>query len=163
MHDGPHIPDLPARNRPVRRPVVESHNRAIIIYLTVCTKNRRPILANAKMHAHIRTAWITANHWLVGRYTVMPDHLHLFCSPGSLEAKPVANWVRFWKAEVCKVTGAAEGTLWQTDFWDVQLRHGDNYAAKWEYVRNNPVRAGLVAKPEDWPYQGEMNILRWHA
>jgi len=24
------------------------------------------------------------------------------------------------------------------------------------------VRAGLVARTEDWPYQGEMNLLRWH-
>ncbi|MCX7916496.1 MAG: hypothetical protein N3A53_09385, partial [Verrucomicrobiae bacterium] len=52
--------------------------------------------------------------------------------------------------------------LWQRDFWDTQLRRGESYSAKWEYVRYNPVRAGLVSDPADWPYQGELNILEWH-
>jgi hypothetical protein len=25
----------------------------------------------------------------------------------------------------------------------------------------NPVRAGLVSRPEEWPYQGELNVLEW--
>ena len=32
---------------------------------------------------------------------------------------------------------------------------------KWEYVVRNPVRAGLVNRREDWPFQGELNVLRW--
>ena len=31
-----------------------------------------------------------------------------------------------------------------------------SYAEQWEYVRMNPVRAGLCRQPEDWPYQGEI-------
>ena len=51
--------------------------------------------------------------------------------------------------------------LWQRHSWDTQLRRGENYDEKWEYVLQNPVRAGLVARTEDWRYQGELNILRW--
>lgn len=58
---------------------------------------------------------------------------------------------------------SAEGTLWQTDFWDTQLRHHERYEVKWEYVRQNPVRAGLVKQADEWPFQGEANLLRWHA
>lgn len=50
---------------------------------------------------------------------------------------------------------------WQSDCWDTQVRSGTHYAEKWEYVRNNPMRAGLVNTPEDWPWQGEINVLRW--
>ena len=46
--------------------------------------------------------------------------------------------------------------------WDRQLRRADSHAAKWEYVRNNPVRHGHVENLDDWPYQGELNILEWH-
>ncbi|HEV2437829.1 MAG TPA: hypothetical protein VG077_17685 [Verrucomicrobiae bacterium] len=53
-------------------------------------------------------------------------------------------------------------TIWQLDFWDTQLRRDENYHEKWDYVWRNPVRKGLVAKPEDWPYAGEINILAWH-
>jgi len=42
--------------------------------------------------------------------------------------------------------------VWQKSFWDVQLRRGKSYDAKWEYVRANPVWHGLVSQPEDWPY-----------
>ncbi len=51
--------------------------------------------------------------------------------------------------------------IWQLDFWDTQLRKSTHYDEKWEYVSQNPVRAGLVRAPDDWPYQGELNELRW--
>jgi len=41
-------------------------------------------------------------------------------------------------------------------FFDHLLRNDESYAQKWEYVRENPVRAGLVHCSEDWPYQGEI-------
>jgi len=37
---------------------------------------------------------------------------------------------------------------------------GMHYDEKWEYVRQNPVRAGLVAESDDWPHRGEMHALR---
>jgi len=49
--------------------------------------------------------------------------------------------------------------IWQPRFWDAQLRGGDSYAAKWDYVRNNPVRHGLVNSPDVWPFAGELEIL----
>lgn len=162
MNESTTGPFFPERRRPAHAVPIDRHNRSTIIFLTVCVKNRQPILANDRMHGVLRAKWISANHWLVGRYMIMPDHIHLFCAPGSIEPKPLGNWIRYWKRNVCKAIGAAEGTLWQRDFWDVQLRGSDSYALKWEYVRNNPVRAGLVARPEDWPYQGELDILRWH-
>jgi len=30
---------------------------------------------------------------------------------------------------------------------------------KWDYVRENPVRAGLVSKAEEWKYQGEIALI----
>ncbi len=40
-------------------------------------------------------------------------------------------------------------------------RHSESYAEKWEYLRQNPVRAGLVKDPDEWPWQGE--IVRLEA
>jgi len=34
----------------------------------------------------------------VGRYVVMPDHIHLFAAPGELQ-EPLENWIRFWKSQ----------------------------------------------------------------
>jgi putative transposase len=46
--------------------------------------------------------------------------------------------------------------IWQEGFFDHVLRSNESYAQKWEYVRENPVHAGLVNRSEDWPYQGEI-------
>jgi REP element-mobilizing transposase RayT len=43
--------------------------------------------------------------------------------------------------------------LWQRGF-DHLIRKTESYAQKWDYVRENPVRAGLVNRHEDWPFQG---------
>jgi hypothetical protein len=50
---------------------------------------------------------------------------------------------------------------WQRDFWDTRLRRGENYDQKWTYVRENPVCAGLVKQPDEWLFQGRMNVLPW--
>ena len=111
------------------------------------------------MHEAIRQSWQKAGAWIVGRYVLMPDHLHLFCAPSSYPPTPLPAWIAYWKRLVTFEHG---GSFWQKNFWDTQLRHGDSYATKWDYVRHNPVRAAVADKPEDWPYQGEVNLLRWH-
>ena len=44
----------------------------------------------------------------------------------------------------------ADGQLWQPRFFDRALRTVKEYNEKVEYVHLNPVRAGLVSRPEDW-------------
>jgi hypothetical protein len=71
--------------------------------------------------------------------------------------------MRFWRVLVSRRWPIAQDQpIWQRSFWDTQLRRGDRYEDKWEYVRNNPVRHGLVARAEDWPYAGEINVLPWN-
>jgi hypothetical protein len=45
-------------------------------------------------------------------------------------------------------------------FFDHFLRSSVSYSQKWSYVRDNPVRAGLVATANDWPWQGAIEDLR---
>ena len=54
-----------------------------------------------------------------------------------------------------------DDSLWQRDGWDTQLRSGELYHEKWEYVRMNPVRKLLTDDPAKWPFQGELNELLW--
>ena len=53
------------------------------------------------------------------------------------------------------------GKVWQEEFFDHVLRSGESYGQKWSYVRENPVRAGLVATSEAWPWQGEIELFRF--
>jgi len=150
----------PVRRRPVHQAVFDRRGRSPIVFVTVCTAKRQRILANPAAATLLQRAWHAAQAWQVGRYVVMPDHVHLFCSP-AVDTE-LRNWVHFWKAYVTRRwMDHAQRPLWQTGFWDTQLRGNETYAAKWEYVRFNPVRHGLVHQPESWPFQGELNVLSW--
>ena len=172
------------RKHPVHQPVYERRDVPIIVYLTVCTKSRKQILANPAAHELLRTSWREAPSWLVGRYVVMPDHIHLFCTPsinyggtgavpsqtlqtslgrhGGRPSNSLKKWVAYWKSQSARHwPNPDHAPVWQRHFWDRQLRRSESYDQKWQYVIENPVRAGLVTKPQDWPYQGELNVLRW--
>jgi len=91
----------------------------------------------------------------------MPDHIHLFAMPVE-DPMPFQRWVSTWKSISARRIVAEAGVaapIWQRDYFDRFIRTTESYSAKWDYVRNNPVRAGLVAKPEDWPYQGVLYDL----
>jgi REP-associated tyrosine transposase len=130
-----------------------------IIFITVCTKGRRAWLATNAVHDTLLRIWQEADAWLIGRYVVMPEHIHLFCAPGALEL-PLANWVTYWKSQFTRQHGNPL-QRWQSGFWDTRLRRDESYGGKWEYVRNNPFRHGFVTHAEDWPYQGELHVLEW--
>ena len=149
------------RKHPIRLDVHDRRDRPIIVFLTICTKGRKPILANPETHKLLRAAWRDARLWLVGRYVVMPDHVHLFCAPAESETQPLLQWVKYWNGVARTWTNPVESRVWQRHFWDTQLRRSESYDQKWQYVVENPVRAGQVARSEDWPYQGEMNVLQW--
>ena len=91
----------------------------------------------------------------------MPNHIHFVCAPTGIDAPSLERWMRFWKSLVTSAIGIRSGEVWQRHHWDRQLRSGESYGEKWEYVRNDPVRHGYVSEANDWPYQGILNELRW--
>jgi REP element-mobilizing transposase RayT len=156
----PHMRQYPIRRHPASG-VLASPYDPTIVYLTVCTKDRIPWLATPEVHSLLISTLQKAQAWRVGRYVIMPDHLHLFTAwiDGSIE---LDNWVRYWKSQFSK-RNKGKGGEWQTGHWDTRLRGVKAYESKWEYVRNNPVRHKLVTRAEDWPYQGELFLLDWNG
>jgi REP element-mobilizing transposase RayT len=127
--------------------------------VTPCTYRRRRLLAAAAVNASFiqfaERAYAEPNI-AVGRYVIMPDHVHLFVTgPDDFD---LGRWVGILKTSLAKSV-AREKTLeplWQRRFFDHVLRSEESYGQKWNYVRDNPVRAGLVAEADDWPYAGEI-------
>jgi putative transposase len=145
------------RKHPAHPPVLDVHNRSIIVFLTVCSKGQRPIFTIRDNVEAVVSSWRTAESWRVGRYVFMPNHIHLFCGPATNPSQPLKQWVRYWKTIASKNWPRREQhPLWQRDFWDTQLRRSENYESKWLYVVNNPVRAGLSKCAEEWPFQNSM-------
>jgi len=81
----------------------------------------------------------------------MPNHVHVLCKLG----EAVAEIVRLWKgasaARINRVVGR-EGPLWLREYFDRYVRDMDHFHECRAYIRNNPVKAKLCEKPEDWPF-----------
>lgn len=91
----------------------------------------------------------------------MPDHVHFFCSPSDDISHELSHFMRRWKSWTSKKIGELgySRPIWQPGFFDHLLRSNESYGQKWEYVRNNPVRAGFCTQADDWPRQGEVSDL----
>ena len=100
-----------------------------------------------------------------GYYLLMPDHVHLFVRIS--EQMQLSQWMKGLKRHFDKVLlqqghrppqvpNSNLQSFWQPGFFDNVLRSDESYRKKWIYVSENPVRAGLVSRAEDWPYQGEI-------
>jgi len=133
-----------------------------VFYVTTCTRERRRILATDDVVSILRDNWercFRLYGWAVGPYVVMPDHVHFFCW-SAREAATLSEFVGKWKEWTSKrISQFLEiaGPIWQQEFFDHVLRSNESYAQKWDYMRENPVRAGLVARAEEWPYCGQVH------
>jgi len=92
----------------------------------------------------------------------MPNHVHLFVALPA-EGITLSNWVQSLRSVLGKdlLRLGFQKRHWQEGFFDHLLRSGESYSEKWDYVRINPVRAGLCAELEQWPYQGEIVSIRY--
>jgi REP element-mobilizing transposase RayT len=133
-------------------------------FLTLCTANRRRILTAPHAAQILAESWQAAprvHEWMVGRYVIIPDHVHFFAAALS-DRKPLSAFVRDWKkwtARRFQLCGISLPPVWQLEFFDHVLRSTQSYEEKWAYVRENPVRAGLVSSDADWPFAGECGSL----
>src|SRR6266516_985393 len=140
--------------------------RSPIYFVTTCTANRRHILAvDAIEESFIRCAKEGPEHgaW-IGAYVLMPDHLHVFAAIDD-EKLSLSQWMKSLKNALSKTMRSKEipAPHWQKTFFDHVLRSAESYTEKWHYVRENPVRAGLVERWEDWPFHGEIFALEYRS
>ena len=133
-------------------------------FITACTHNRARLLANAEINDAFLHFCIAAKNRgiFVGRYVIMPDHLHLFAAFSLNSMGGLSEWTKSLKNSLSRTLRAngIRAPHWQKGFFDHILRSEESYSEKWAYVLLNPVRAGLVDDANDWPYQGEVHPLR---
>ena len=107
-----------------------------------------------------RAASIVEENWLhsdaqdyrVLAWVVMPNHVHLLVE---IWQKPMSELLLGWKGytarRINRVLGR-RGKLWQDDYWDRYIRDEAHYCKVVHYIESNPVKAGLVKTPEQWPF-----------
>jgi putative transposase len=135
-----------------------------IYFITTCTTGRTRRLANDEFHAIAIEVWRNCQEryqWSIGRYVIMPDHVHFFAFDQQGK-QTLSKFVGKWKEWTAKYSRRRLGfmmPMWQPEFFDHVLRSSESYEEKWEYVRNNPIRAGLAELVDQWKDQGEITRL----
>ena len=87
---------------------------------------------------------------------VMPNHVHLLLTPlrdldGNLYSLVgILQGIKSASAHSLNRALQRTGPVWQEESFDHVLRSEESFAEKLEYVRQNPVRRGLVSRPADY-------------
>ena len=90
-------------------------------------------------------------------YCLMPTHLHMLICPG---LRSLVNFIGEFKKKTSDLARETRGIeeLWQRSYFDHRLRSNESAAEQYDYILANPVRAGLVTNPNDWPWTGSVEL-----
>ena len=110
---------------------------------------RRPeiadLVANTLGHFH-------TDRYLLQEWVVMPNHVHaiVWPMPNHLLSDVLKSWKQFTSRRAKIILGLGSEPFWQTESHDHWIRDDAEKTRIRRYIRNNPVVAGLCARPEDW-------------
>jgi REP element-mobilizing transposase RayT len=126
------------------------------LFVTFCTLGRGALSPEARdvvlrhcLHDHSKRFFLHAA-------VIMPDHVHMLLTPLCDEhgwPYPLASILKLIKGTAARNVNqllGCTGPVWQEESFDHVLRSGESFEEKLEYIRQNPVRRGLVEKPEDY-------------
>jgi putative transposase len=147
-------------HKPIRLPP-DNYIGPLWHFATICTSNRQPLFRSKSLafrvlkllQAEIRHQFRTH------AFCLMPDHLHLLAQGNSRTANFLLFIENFKHRTSHLLQNLRQKPLWQMSFYDHILRKRDAPGNVAEYIWLNPVRAGLVARPMDYPFSGPKTPL----
>jgi putative transposase len=142
---------------PPRIPVWLRCGQSVIYFVTLCVRDRLPVLANDEAFAAFKNAALRLSDWQILAAVLMPDHLHFIAAPINDREAKLGNCtgaIKRWMRQQLKGSWR-----WQAGSFDRLLRSDESLSEKWLYIDENPVRAGLAKRFLDWPYRYASNEL----
>lgn len=125
--------------------------------------NRMTIFQDTQDHEYflaILRAVARVNHLFVHSYVLMTNHYHAVATPASPQSLPLSmqklngEYVRYFNKRYRRM-----GTLWNSRYKGILITDEYYLLNCIRYVEQNPVRAGMVSRPEDYPWSS----YRFHA
>ena len=111
---------------------------------------RRPdiaMLVRDQLHRVSTDGWCSLH-----AYVVMPNHVHVLWTP-SVSHPTLIRQVKGPSAlDANRLLGRTGEQFWQSEYFDRQVRNEREFARVQHYIAWNPVKAGLVAQPGDFPW-----------
>ena len=112
------------------------------------------LLRDQRAAAVVEENWLhfDGQHYRLLAWVIMPNHVHLLVEIWQMpQAQLIKDWKGFSARRINRVLNR-RGKLWQDDYWDRYIRDEAHYRKVVHYIESNPVKAGLVESPEQWPF-----------
>ena len=148
--------EVPAHRYDYRRRLPHHQKAERVIFVTFRKLNRDPFPANARDVILQHCRHDDGKRIQLHAAVVMPDHVHLLLTP----LRDEQGWPYGLPAIIKLIKGVSarnvnkllgsSGPVWQEESFDHILRSNESFQEKQDYIRKNPVRAGLVGKPQDY-------------
>jgi len=86
-------------------------------------------------------------------WLVMPNYVHMLLTPcENQDVSAILHSLKSYTANEANKLSGRTGQFWQPESFDRWIRDADHFARVIAYIENNPVKAGLCKRPEDWPF-----------
>ena len=131
-----------------------------IFFVTTVTANRQPIFrrdAVARLLIDTLADYRDERKFLLHEFVIMPDHVHALLTPAAeISVERVMQCIKGNFSYRLR----SRPPVWQASFTNHRVPDFEDYEHHREYIRMNPVRAGLVARAEAYPYSSAAGGMR---
>jgi putative transposase len=121
-------------------------------FITSVTAQRRTLFqrdAAADLFVEVLLHYRSQGRYLLHEFVVMPDHVHALITPSyEISLEKAVQFIKGGFSFRLK----SNMPVWEASFTNHRVRNEEDFERHREYIRMNPVRAGLVRSPEDYPH-----------
>ena len=124
-------------------------------FVTTQTWGRRTLFMNdrlAQLFLHTLYVYAAQKKFFLHEFVVMPNHVHLLITPNGITLERAMQLIKGGFSRAVAKAGQPNLAIWQTGFSDHRIRDSDDYAHHREYIHQNPVKARLCERPEEFAY-----------
>ena len=131
-------------------------------FITAVTWRRIPIFrveARARLLIDVMLGYRDQGKFLLHEFVVMPDHAHAVLTPScEISLERAVQFIKGGYSYRLRKTERIQ--VWQEGFTNHRIRDVEDYRCHCEYVRLNPIRAGLARDAELYPYSSARKEFR---
>jgi putative transposase len=109
---------------------------------------RQPLIAQVVVDALHKG--VELGHFDLGAFVVMANHVHVLLLPKVNPSRLLQSLKGFTARQAKRILGRTGESFWQAESYDHWVRDEHEYLHIVRYIENNPVKAGLVDRPEDY-------------